>query len=63
MRFKRDTLERVNPKGPVPIRPEPLDIDEIKQKVVWPATSLGAPETGQDGYSGVNPALYSLSLT
>lgn len=35
MRFKRTTLERVNPKGPVPARPERLTIREIRQEVMW----------------------------
>jgi hypothetical protein len=35
MRFRKDNFERVNPKGPVPIRPEQLDIREIRQEVVW----------------------------
>ena len=35
MRFRKDTLERVNPEGPVPIRPERLDIREIRQEVMW----------------------------
>jgi hypothetical protein len=35
MRFKRDTLERVNPKGPVPIRPERLTIREVRQAAEW----------------------------
>lgn len=35
MRFRRDTLERVNPKGPVPIRPERLDIREVRLEVMW----------------------------
>lgn len=34
MRFRRDTLERVNPKGPVPVRPERLDIREIRLEVM-----------------------------
>ena len=35
MRFRRDTLERLNPKGPVPIRPERLTIREVRQAVEW----------------------------
>ncbi len=35
MRFRRDNLQRVNPKGPVPIRPERLDIREPRQVVEW----------------------------
>lgn len=35
IRFKRTTLERVNPKGPVPDRPERLTIREIRQEVMW----------------------------
>ncbi len=35
MRFKRTTLERVNPKGPVPTRPERLNIREVRQEVMW----------------------------
>jgi hypothetical protein len=35
MRFRRDTLERVNPKGPVPTRPERLSIREVRQAVEW----------------------------
>jgi hypothetical protein len=35
MRFKRDTLERVNPAGPIPIRPERLNIQEVRQGVMW----------------------------
>lgn len=35
MRFRRDTLERVNPKGPVPTRPERLTIREVRQEVIW----------------------------
>ena len=35
MRFRKDTLERVNPEGPVPVRPERLDIREIRQEVMW----------------------------
>jgi hypothetical protein len=35
MRFKRDTLERVNPEGPVPTRPKRLDIREFRQEVKW----------------------------
>ena len=35
IRFRRDTLERVNPKGPVPTRPERLTIREVRQGVMW----------------------------
>jgi hypothetical protein len=35
MRFMRTTLERVNPEGPVPTRPERLDIGDIRQEAVW----------------------------
>jgi hypothetical protein len=35
MRFRKDTLERVNPKGPVPMRPERLNIREVRQAVIW----------------------------
>jgi len=35
MRFKRTTFERVTPERPIPIRPERLDIGEIRQEVVW----------------------------
>jgi hypothetical protein len=35
MRFKRTTFERVTPKRPIPIRPERLDIGDIRQEVVW----------------------------
>jgi hypothetical protein len=33
MRFKRDTLERVNTEGPVPICPEQMNIREHRQEV------------------------------
>jgi hypothetical protein len=33
MQFRKDNLLRVNPKGPVPIRPERLDIREVRQEV------------------------------
>jgi hypothetical protein len=35
MRFRRDNLLRVNPKGPIPTCPERLDIREPRQVVVW----------------------------
>ena len=35
MRFKRTTLERVNPKGPVPTRPERLSNRESRREVTW----------------------------
>jgi hypothetical protein len=35
MRFRKDNLERVNPKGAVPTCPERLNIREIRQEVVW----------------------------
>ncbi len=35
MRFKRNTLERVNPKGPVPTCPERLNIREVRREVMW----------------------------
>jgi len=35
MRFKRTTLGRVNPKGPVPARPERLDVREVRREVTW----------------------------
>jgi hypothetical protein len=35
MRFRRDTLERINPKGPIPTRPERLDIREVRQEAKW----------------------------
>jgi hypothetical protein len=35
MRFKRDTLERVNPKGSIPTRPERLTIREVRQEMMW----------------------------
>jgi hypothetical protein len=35
MRFRKDNLERINPKGPIPPRPERLNIREIRQEVVW----------------------------
>ena len=35
IRFRKDTLERVNPKGPVPICPERLNIREVRQAVEW----------------------------
>ena len=35
MRFKRTTFERVNPERPIPIRPERLDIGDIRQEVMW----------------------------
>jgi len=35
MRFKLTTLERVSPERPVPVRPERLDIGDIRQEVVW----------------------------
>jgi hypothetical protein len=35
MRFRKDNLERVNPKGPVPTRPERLDIREVRQEAMW----------------------------
>ncbi len=35
MRFKLTTLERVTPERPTPLRPERLDIGEIRQEVVW----------------------------
>lgn len=34
MRFKRTTFERVTPERPIPIRPERLDIGDIRQEVV-----------------------------
>jgi hypothetical protein len=35
MRFRKDNLLRVNPKGPIPTRPERLDIREPRQAVEW----------------------------
>jgi hypothetical protein len=35
MKFRRDTLERVNPEGPVPVRPKRLNIPEGRQEVKW----------------------------
>jgi hypothetical protein len=35
MRFRKDNFERVNPKGAIPIRPERLNIRELRQEVVW----------------------------
>jgi hypothetical protein len=35
MRFRKDNFERVNPKGPIPTRPERLNIREIRQEAVW----------------------------
>ena len=35
MRFKRTSLERVTPERPIPIRPERLDIGEIRREVMW----------------------------
>jgi hypothetical protein len=35
MRFKLTTLERVSPERPIPIRPERLDIGDIRQEVMW----------------------------
>ena len=35
MRFKRTTFERVTPESPIPIRPERLDIGDIRQEVMW----------------------------
>lgn len=35
MRFRKDNLERVNPEGPVPVRPERLDIGEGRLEVIW----------------------------
>jgi len=46
MRFKRTTLERVNPQGPVPARPERLTIQDIRQEVVW----RGKPFWSQRGW-------------
>ena len=35
MRFKRTTLERMNPERPVPVRPEQLDIGNMRIEVMW----------------------------
>jgi hypothetical protein len=35
MRFRRDNLLRVNPKGPIPTRPEKLNIREVRQEMTW----------------------------
>lgn len=35
LKFRRDNLLRVNPKGPVPLRPERLDIREPRQIIIW----------------------------
>jgi len=35
MRFRRDNHLRVNPKGPIPTRPERLNIREVRQEVKW----------------------------
>jgi len=35
VRFRRDNLQRVNPGGPIPTRPEKLNIREVRQEVTW----------------------------
>ncbi len=35
MRFRRDNLQRVNPKGPVPVCPERLSNREVRREVMW----------------------------
>jgi hypothetical protein len=35
MRFRKDNLQRVNPHGPIPVRPVRLNVREIRQEVVW----------------------------
>jgi hypothetical protein len=35
MKFRRDNHERVNPKGPIPSRPEQLNIREVRLEVMW----------------------------
>jgi hypothetical protein len=35
MRFNLTTFERVNPEGPIPARPQRLNIGDIRQEVVW----------------------------
>lgn len=35
MKFRKSTLERVNPKGPVPIQPEMLDAKEFHREILW----------------------------
>ena len=34
IRFRKDTLERINPNGPIPARPERLNIREVRQEVM-----------------------------
>jgi hypothetical protein len=35
MKFNKTTLQRVNPKGPTPLRPVRLSVREIRQNVIW----------------------------
>ena len=33
--FAKDTLQEINPGGPMPVPPEKLDVGELRQKVMW----------------------------